>query len=103
MPTRSRSTSAAELIEALRAAVVDGPGITAPAVRRAAFAGDEVPGEAITYVEKVRHFAYKVTDSDVEALRSAGWSDGAIFEITVATALGAALSRRDRALRAMGN
>ena len=101
MPTRSRSMSAAELIEALRGAVIDGPGTTAPAVRRAAFSGGDVPAVATDYVEKVRHHAYKVTDSDVEALRSAGWSDDAIFEVTVATALGAAMSRRDRARRAM--
>ena len=102
MPFRSRSRSAAELIEALRAAVVDGGGVTTPTVRRAALNGDDVPGVAVGYVDKVRHHAYKVTDSDVEALRSAGWSDDAIFEVTVATALGAALSRRDRARRAMG-
>ena len=101
MPFRSRPTSAAELIEALRVAVLDGPGATAPAVRRAAFSGDAVPDVAAAYVDKVRHHAYKVTDSDVEALRSAGWSDDEIFEVTVATALGAALSRRDRARRAM--
>jgi alkylhydroperoxidase family enzyme len=101
VPFRTRSTSAAELFEALRAAVVDGPGSTDPAVRRAAFSAGEVPDAAVAYVDKVRHHAYKVTDSDVEALRSAGWSDDAIFEITVATALGAALSRRDRARQAM--
>lgn len=101
MPFRSRPTSAAELIEALRGAVLDGPGATAPTVRRAAFRGDEVPGGIVAYVDKVRHHAYKVTDADVEALRAAGWSDDAIFEVTVATALGAALSRRDRARRAM--
>lgn len=101
MPFRSRSTSASELIEALRAAVVGGPGVTDPALRRAAFSAGEVPAVAVAYVDKVRHHAYKVTDPDVDALRSAGWSDDAIFEVSVATALGAALSRRDRARRAM--
>jgi hypothetical protein len=50
----------------------------------------------------VRRHAYKVTDADVDALHTAGWSDDAIFELTVATALGAALSRRDRARKTMG-
>jgi hypothetical protein len=102
VPSRSHPASVTDLIEALRAAVVDGPGVTPPPVRRAAYSGDAVPADAGTYVDKVRRHAYKVTDADVDALRSAGWSDDAIFEITVATALGSALSRRERARRAMG-
>jgi alkylhydroperoxidase family enzyme len=102
MPSTSRSISATDLIEAIRAAVVDGPATTAPSVRRAAFGAGEVSSQASAYVDKVRRHAYKVTDADVDALRAAGWSDDAIFELTVATALGAALSRRDRARKAMG-
>ena len=102
VPSRSRPTSATDLIDAICDVVVDGPGAIAPSVRHAAFSGDEVPGEAAAYVDKVRRHAYKVTDADVEALQKAGWSDDAIFELTVATALGAALSRRDRARRVMG-
>jgi alkylhydroperoxidase family enzyme len=98
MASRSRS---AELIDALRDTVVDGPGKLASSVRQAAFGGAEVPAEAAAYVDKVRRHAYKVTDADVEALRAAGWSDDAIFEVTVATAVGAAMARRDRARRAM--
>ena len=97
----SRSTSAGDLIESLRAAVVDGPGVIAPSLRRAAYSGDEVPAEAAAYVDKVRRHAYQVTDSDVDGLQKAGWSDDAIFELTVVTALGAALSRRAQARRAM--
>lgn len=103
MLSRWRSTSTPDLIDAIRAAVVDGPGTIAPSVRLAAFSSGEVPGEATAYVDKVRRHAYKVTDADVDALHTIGWSDDAIFELTVATALGAALSRRDLARRAMGS
>jgi hypothetical protein len=102
MPSKPRSTPATDLIEAIRAAVVDGPGTTTPSVRHAAFGGGEVSGETSAYLGKVRRHAYKVTDADVDALHTAGWPDDAIFELTVATALGAALSRRDRARQAMG-
>ncbi|MEW6471141.1 MAG: hypothetical protein AB1679_02635 [Actinomycetota bacterium] len=102
MASHRRSASTGELIGALRRTVLEGPGTLAPAVRRAAFGDGEVPAEAAGYVDKVRRHAYKVTDADVEALHEAGWSDDAIFEITVATALGAALSRRERARQAMG-
>src|SRR5204863_5226134 len=103
VPSRWHSTSADDLIERMRAAVVDGPGELDRSVRRAAFGGgDALPTETATYVEKVRHNAYKVTDGDVAALKAAGWSDDALFELTVATALGAALSRREIAKKAMG-
>jgi len=101
VPSRSHSTSAAELFEKLRRNVVDGPGELDPRVRRAAFAGDDVPASAAAYVEKVRAHAYKVTDEDVAALRAAGWTEEAIFELTIATALGAGLSRREKARAAM--
>jgi len=53
----------------------------------------EPPPEARAYVEKVRLHAYRVVDADVDALRTAGWSDEQIFELTVATALAAGLER----------
>jgi hypothetical protein len=42
-----------------------------------------------------------VTDADTAALRAAGYSDDAIFELTVAVALGAGLLRRDVGLAAV--
>ena len=79
--------------------VVDGPGELPPIVRRAAASGSEVPPVAQAYTEKVRLHAYKVVDRDVEELKSAGWSEDQIFELTVATALGAGLSRLEHACR----
>ena len=87
MPSRSRSTSATEVFARLRA--------------RAAVGDGEVPPAAQAYVDKVRRHAYKVTDADVDALRAAGMSEDAVFELTVAVALEAALSRRDIARKAM--
>jgi len=101
VPSKSRSTSATELLARLRHHVVVGPGKLNQRVRHAAFAGDDVPDEAATYVDKVRRHAYKVSDADIAQLRSAGWTEDAIFELTVSTALGAALSRRDAARKAM--
>lgn len=61
----------------------------------------EVPPELIKYIDKVALHAYKVTDTDVEALRQAGYSEDAILEITLSAALGAGLSRLERGLRAL--
>jgi len=49
----------------------------------------------------VARHAYKLTDDDLTALRRAGSSEDAIFEITVSSALGAALDRLERGLAAL--
>jgi alkylhydroperoxidase family enzyme len=54
---------------------------------------DDLPDAATRYVEKVRRHAYRVVDADVEALREAGLDEEAIFELTLAAALGAGLER----------
>jgi hypothetical protein len=42
-----------------------------------------------------------VADGDVEALQAAGWSDDALFEATVATAVGEGLRRLAAGLAAL--
>ena len=85
----------------LRRRVLDGRGELDAAIRRAAFEGGAVPPALDAYVTKVRECAYKVTDTDVAKIRAAGWSEERIFELTIATALGAALTRHDRARAAL--
>jgi alkylhydroperoxidase family enzyme len=89
-------------------AILETPGDAGLELRRAvaAFAaGDdaqELPDDLRPYVEKVARNAYKVTDGDVDRLREAGYSEDAIFELTLAAALGAARRRLDAGLEAMG-
>jgi hypothetical protein len=90
-----------EQFQELRDRVAGGPGKLPPLVRSAALSGSAVPAVAQTYTDKVRRHAYKVTDRDIEDLRTAQWSEDDIFELTVAAAMGASLSRLDRARRAL--
>jgi alkylhydroperoxidase family enzyme len=95
----------------LRSTALDGPAETerelrlAVARRAGALAvGEEpppVPAALAPYVDKVALHAYKVVDGDVEALKAAGYSEDAIFEITVAVAVGSALERLERSLVAL--
>jgi alkylhydroperoxidase family enzyme len=62
---------------------------------------DEIPANLRSYVEKVTRHAYRVTDADVDELKRAGYSEDAIFEITAAAALGAAVMRLERGLIAL--
>lgn len=96
-----------EAMERVAAAILDTPGDADLELRRAveAFAAGradpELPEELRPYVEKVAKNAYKVVDADIDRLRDAGWSEDAIFELTLAAALGAARARLDAGLRAM--
>jgi hypothetical protein len=69
--------------------------------RRAAYGGAPFPPPLDTYIEKVRERAASITDEDVQALLSAGFSEDAILELTIAAAAGAAGERYDAAMRAM--
>jgi alkylhydroperoxidase family enzyme len=80
--------------------VLDGPGVTTRSERTAARDGfGSEPMQA--YLTKVREHSYRVSDEDFIALRAAGVSQDAIFELTVAAAVGAASRRLEGARRAM--
>jgi len=58
----------------------------------------EVPTELTGYVTKVALHAYKTLDEDIEALRNAGYSEDAIFEVTLSAAIGAGQARLEGGL-----
>ena len=94
------------LMESLSEAVIETPGDLDPALRRtiAAYAGGkeaEPPAELRTYLDKVARHAYKVVDADLGRLRELGYSEDAIFELTLAAALGAARARLEAGLAAL--
>lgn len=88
-----------ELKEATRAAVLSGPGMTSVELRQALARG-EAPEDLRELVETIRRHAYKVTDEDIAALR-ARYSEDQVFEIVVATIVGAADERLRAGLRAL--
>jgi alkylhydroperoxidase family enzyme len=93
--------------ERLLDAVLSAPGITPREVRQAVVQRGPLqplplPSSPLAaYADKVALHAYKVTDDDIAALQRAGYSDDAVFEITVAAAVGAALHRLDRGMAAL--
>ncbi|MCX2949165.1 hypothetical protein [Lentzea sp. NEAU-D7] len=82
----------------LRRAVLEAPARTAPALRRAAAAGDAWGAYAAT----VRSASHRLTDDDLERLRQDHTEDE-IFEVTVAAAVGAALDHHDQGRRNLGD
>ena len=93
--------------------LLEGEGDLPPELRAAAFAhasaaaGWPVPDAAplaeplAGFVEKVTAEAYKITDADVDALRQAGYSEDAILEAILATAVGAGMARLEIGLNAL--
>lgn len=90
-----------ESLEGLGAAVVEGPGVLDPGVRRAAAEREGVPELFAAYVDMIHDHAYRVTDKVVSDLQAAGAGDDEVFEMTVASAYGAARHRLAAGLAAL--
>ncbi len=97
------------LLNQLSEAVLTSTGDTSPELRSkiiawaaqvdtAPDAPIDLPETVKNYVRKVVLHAYKTTDADVEQLKDAGYSEDAIFEITLTAALGAGLKRLNTGL-----
>lgn len=55
---------------------------------------DELEPALAELIDKVARHAYTITDDDVARARAAGCSDDALYDLVVATAVGAGLARR---------
>jgi hypothetical protein len=71
------------------------------ALTRAEPPASALPAAAEPYLRKVALHAYKVLDREVEAMRTAGSSVDEVFEITVAAAVSAGVTRMELALAAL--
>jgi inosine/xanthosine triphosphate pyrophosphatase family protein len=86
---------------ALLRAVLESPGATDPALRQSTFHGEPLDGLPGEYAAKIRGQSYRINDEDVKRLLESGLSQDAVFELTIAAALGAAAERMDAGMRAM--
>lgn len=100
---RARSEFARAAFARLRDQVLLGPGHTDAAQRKAAATRQPVDPDVDPLLGKVRARAYTVTDADVERAKKAGHDDDAIFELTIAAAVGVAQERLQRAALAVGS
>jgi len=58
----------------------------------------ELPADLARYVDTVARHAFKVTDGQVEHLKTAGYSEDEIFDVTVSAAVSAGVTRLERGL-----
>jgi hypothetical protein len=89
--------------EEVRAAVVGAAGVTDAALRASVMArGSGGPAIAEPYeaiARQIGQAAYRVTDAQVAAVRTATGDDKAAFEIVMSACVGAGLARWDAAQR----
>lgn len=68
---------------------------------QAASGGIQISGALGRYVRKVKQRDYRGIDNSIADLRSEGYSDDQIFEVTVSAAVGAGVWRLQLALKAL--
>ena len=97
--------SMSEAAHRLRAAAVDrarhGPGASSAGARQAAFDNAGVDPRAQALVDTIARHAWRVTDADVAAVKTAGLSEDEIFELAVCAAFGQATRQLDAARAAV--
>ena len=81
--------------------MLDTNGDADTSIREAAYARQELPPPLDAYVANVDTASYRITDGAVADLLAAGYSEDAIFEVTLAAAIGAASRRLEAGLRAL--
>lgn len=101
------------LFQRLSAAILTSPGKVQPTVRSAikmwaaalgagtTLQTEGAPPELASYVGKVALHAYRITDADVQSLLKQGYSEDAVFEVTLCAALGAGMERLERGMKAL--
>ena len=53
----------------------------------------ELSSDLQTFMDKLVHYPYKMLDRDVDNLKSLGYSEDQLFEMTLAAAIGAGVGR----------
>src|ERR1700737_627451 len=90
----------ASLRDRVLESVLQSPGESDPAIRRAAAEGAGVLSDIKSLLDKIHRYAYKVTDEDI-ARAQEKYGDDQMFEIVVSAALGASRQRLLAGLKAL--
>src|SRR5690349_14046854 len=97
-------------LQAIVEAILNTPGATDSTTRQAIFAqvaalggqpasqAPEVPAPLAALVERIARHAPEITDEEIAAVLQAGFSEDALFEITISAAVGAGYARWQRGL-----
>jgi hypothetical protein len=93
----------AEAMQRLYRGVLEAAAHLSPAVRRAAAGvgpAVDLPAGAEAFVDKIRNRAWAIVDEDVAAMKANGFDEDAIYDLTIAAAVGEGKRRLDAGLAA---
>lgn len=101
MKTGKNDVSYQQLYQDLLNRILKGKGDSSQQQRQAAFNNAGLSEPLSTLINKVAHQAYKVTDSDIEAVKSTGISEDELFELIICAAAGQASRQYESGLAAL--
>jgi hypothetical protein len=81
--------------------ILEGTGFSSREQRKIAFENGDLPQPLQTLTDKVAHHAYKVTDSDIDAVKQAGLNEDQLFELIICAAVGQASRQYKSGLAAL--
>ncbi len=87
--------------DALIARILEGRGVASRSERHAAFNNERIGGPIGELTHKVAMSPHAITDDDILAARSAGFTEDQIFELVLCAAIGEATRQYERALSAL--
>jgi len=90
-----------ELYHNLLSRILKGKGFSPQQQREAAFDNHGLPQPLHNLMEKIALNAYKVTESDIDAVKQTGVSEDALFELIVCAAVGQASRQYESGLAAL--
>lgn len=81
--------------------ILKGQGYATQEQREAAFNNGDLPQPLSSLIGKVALYSYKVTDSDINAVKNTGVSEDQLFELIVCAAAGQASRQYESGLSAL--
>ncbi|HXS35763.1 MAG TPA: hypothetical protein VN721_03630 [Flavipsychrobacter sp.] len=101
MENKKDTVSFGELYQDIITHIQKKDAFSSQAERQAAFNNSGLIEPLSTLINKVANYAFKVTDSDISAVKKSGISEDQIFELVICAAVGQASRQYTNALAAL--
>jgi hypothetical protein len=101
MSTLKKDAGYKQLYDQLVNSVLKGKGYSSTEDRQAAFDNSGLSQPLNSLIGKVAHNAYKITDRDIEEVKSTGVSEDQLFELIICAAVGQASRQYESGLAAL--
>jgi hypothetical protein len=95
------TSTAARIRDAILRRILDGPAVSTPTARHAAFDNQSNPQGLSNLIDTVARHAWLVRDEHIHEAKAAGASEDEIFELVVCAAVGQASRQHAAALAAL--